>query len=192
MTKQIRILLALCLLNGTLIYGWFRLKAREHTLQQQLSTFPVVRNNLVKAEKQLQVHIFPWKQHTNFADTQARFEEFFKNVLQINLVWSPTSNPSPLRDGVVCHTGNATMFFFYPHVRLFLKALSEHNLPLSIRSMHVKRNGLNNAGLQVVLTFEALAISETTSVAATPPPSSPKHSREATVAVFSRALLPNE
>ena len=37
MTKQIHALLALCLLNGTLIYGWFRLKTREHTLQQELS-----------------------------------------------------------------------------------------------------------------------------------------------------------
>ena len=192
MTKQIRILLALCLLNGTLIYGWFRLKAREHTLQQQLNTFPTVRNELSKAEKQLQTHIFPWENYRNLADTQVRFEEFFKNTLQINLVWSPTSNPSPLRDGVVRHTGNVTAFFFYPHIRPFLKALSEHNLPVFIRSLHIKRNGLNNAGLKVVLTFEALAINETTSVASTPPPSLPKHSREAAAAVFSRDLLPNE
>ncbi|MBR1843490.1 MAG: hypothetical protein IJ793_01270 [Opitutales bacterium] len=192
MTKQIHILLALCLLNGTLTYGWFRLKAREHTLQQELSTFPVVRNNLVKAEKQLQVHIFPWKEHTNFADTQMRFEEFFKNALQKNLVWSPDAKPSPLRNGVVCHTGNVTAFFFYPQVRPFLKALSEHNLPVFIRSLYVKRNGLNNAGLQVDATFEALAINETTSVVATPPPSPPKHSLEATATAFSRALLPNE
>lgn len=192
MTKQIRILLALCLLNGTLIYGWFRLKEREQTLQSELSTFPTVRNEITKAKKQLQTHIFPWENYRNLADTQVRFEEFFKNALQINLVWSPKSTPSPLRNGVICHTGNVTAFFFYPHVRSFLKALSEHNLPLSIRSMHVKRNGLNNAGLQVVLTFEALAISETTSVAATPPPSLPKHSREAAAAMFSRVLLPNE
>ena len=192
MTKQIRILLVLCLLNGTLIYGWFRLKAREHTLQQQLNTFPTVRNELAKAEKQLQIHIFPWKDDPNFADTQMRFEDFFRNALQINLVWSSTSNPSPLRDGVVRHTGNVTAFFFYPHIRPFLEVLAEHNLPVFIRSLHVKRNGLNNAGLQVVLTFEALAISETTSVASTPPPSSPKHSREAAAAMFSRVLLPNE
>ena len=192
MTKQIRILLALCLLNGTLTYGWFRLKEREQTLQSELSTFPTVRNELSKAEKRLQNCIFPWEDAKDFADTQMRFEDFFRNALQINLVWSPTSNPSPLRNGVVCHTGNVTAFFFYPHVRLFLKALSEHNLPLFIRSLYVKRNGLNNAGLQVVLTFEALAISETTSVAATPPPSLTKHSREAAAAVFSRVLLPNE
>ena len=192
MTKQIRILLALCLLNGTLTYGWFRLKEREQTLQSELSTFPTVRNELSKAKKQLQTHIFPWKDDPNFADTQMRFEDFFRNALQINLVWSPTSNPSPLRDGVVCHTGNVTAFFFYPQVRPFLEVLAEHNLPVFIRSLHIKRNGLNNAGLQVVLTFEALAISETTSVVSTPPPSSPKHSREATVAVFSRDLLPNE
>ena len=192
MTKQIRILLALCLLNGTLIYGWFRLKEREQTLQSELSTFPTVRNERAKAEKQLQTHIFPWENYRNLADTQVRFEEFFKNALQINLVWSPTSNPSPLRDGVVRHTGNVTAFFFYPHIRPFLKALSEHNLPVFIRSLHIKRNGLNNAGLKVVLTFEALAINETTSVASTPPPSLPKHSREAAAAVFSRDLLPNE
>ena len=192
MTKQIHILLALCLLNGTLTYGWFRLKEREQTLQSELSTFPTVRNERAKAKKQLRTHIFPWENYRNLADTQVRFEEFFKNALQINLVWSPTSNPSPLRDGVVCHTGNVTAFFFYPQVRPFLKALAEHNLPVFIRSLHVKRNGLNNAGLQVVLTFEALAISETTSVASTPPPSLPKHSREAAAAVFSRVLLPNE
>ena len=192
MTKQIHILLALCLLNGTLTYGWFRLKEREQTLQSELSTFPTVRNEITKAKKQLQTHIFPWENYRNLADTQVRFEEFFKNALQINLVWSPTSNPSPLRDGVVRHTGNVTAFFFYPQVRPFLKKLSEHNLPVFIRSLHVKRNGLNNAGLQVVLTFEALAISKTTSVAATPPPSLPTHSREATAAVSSRNLLPNE
>jgi len=192
MTKQIHMLLALCMLNATLTYGWFRLKAREHTLQQELSTFPVVRNNLVKAEKQLQVHIFPWKEHTNFADTRARFEAFFKNALQKNLVWSPDAKPSPLRNGVVCRTGNVTAFFFYPQVRPFLKALSEHNLPVLIRSLYIKRNGLNNAGLQVDATFEALAINETTSVVATPPPSPPKHSLEATATAFSRALLPNE
>ena len=192
MTKQIHILLALCLLNGTLTCGWFRLKAREHILQQELSTFQTVRNNLARAEKHIQAHIFPWKEHPNFADTQMRFEDFFRNALQTNFVWSPDVTPFPLRNGVVCHTGNATMFFFYPHVRPFLEALSEHNLPVFIRSMHVKRNGLNNAGLQVVLTFEALTINETMSVAATPPPSLPKHSREATAAVSSRALLPNE
>ncbi len=192
MTKQLHFLLALCLLNGTLTYGWFRLKAREYILQSELSTLPTVRNNLAKAEKQLQAHIFPWKDNPNFADTQAQFEEFFKNALQKNLVWSPKPTPSTLRNDVVCHTGNATAFFFYPHVRPFLEALSEHNMPLFIRSLHVKRNGLNNAGLQVVLTFEALAISETTSVASTPPPSLPKHSREASETVFFRDPLPNE
>ena len=192
MNKQIHILLILCLLNGILTYGWFRLKAREHTLQRELNTFPTVRNEITKAEKQLQIHIFPWENYRNLADTQVRFEEFFKNALQINLVWSPTSNPSPLRDGVVCHTGNVTAFFFYPQVRSFLEVLAEHNLPVFIRSLHVKRNGLNNAGLRVDLTVEALAINETTSVAATPPPSLPTHSREAVAAVFSRDLLPNE
>ena len=192
MTKQIHVLLILCLLNATLTYGWFRLKSREHTLQRELNTFPTVRNELAKAEKQLQIHIFPWKDDPNFADTQVRFEEFFKNALQKNLVWSPDAKPSPLRDGVVRHTGNVTAFFFYPQVRSFLEALSENNLPLFIRSLHVKRNGLNNAGLQIDLTFEALAISETTSVASTPPPSLPKHSREAAAATFSRVLLPNE
>ena len=192
MTKQIHILLALCLLNGTLIYGWFRLKSREHILKQELSTFPIVRNELTKVEKCLQNCVFPWKDYANSADIQTRFEAFFQNALQINLVWSPDAKPSPLRDGVARHTGNVTAFFFYPHVRSFLEALSENNLPLSIRSMHVKRNGLNNAGFKVDLTFEALAISETTSVAAIPPPSLSKHSREAVAAVFSRNLLPNE
>ena len=192
MTKQIHILLALCLLNGTLTYGWFRLKAREHTLQQELGTFPTVRNEIAKAEKQLQTHIFPLENYRNLADTQARFEGFFKNALQINLVWSPKSTPSPLRNGVIRHTGNVTAFFFYPQVRSFLKALSENNLPVFIRSLHIKRNGLNNAGFKVDLTFEALAISETTSVAAIPPPSLSKHSREAAAAMFSRNLLPNE
>ena len=192
MTKQIHILLALCLLNGTLTCGWFRLKAREHILQQELSTFPSVRNELAKAEKQLQAHIFPWKEHPNFADTQARFYEFFQNAIQANFVWSPKSTPSPLRNGVVRRTGNMTAFFFYPQVRPFLKALAEHNLPLFIHLLHVKRNGLNNAGVQVDLTVEALAINETTSVAATPQPSLQKHSHEAVAAVFSRNLLPNE
>lgn len=192
MTKQIRILLALCLLNGTLIYCWFRLKAREHTLQQQLNTFPTVRNELSKAEKRLQNCIFPWEDAQDFADTQMGFEDFFRNALQKNFVWTPKSTPSHLRNGVICHTGEVTAFFFYPHVRPFLEALSEHNMPLFIRSLHVKRNGLNNAGLQIDLTFEALAISETTSVASTPPPSLPKHFREAAAATFSRVLLPNE
>ena len=192
MTKQIHILLALCLLNGTLIYGWFRLKSREHILKQELSTFPIVRKELTKVEKRLQNCIFSWEDYANSADIQTRFEEFFKNALQKNLVWSPDAKPSPLRNGVVCHTGNVTAFFFYPQVRPFLKKLSEHNLPVFIRSIRVKRNGLNNAGLRVDLTFEALAINETTSVAATPQPSLPKHSREAAAAMFSRALLPNE
>lgn len=192
MTKQIHILLALCLLNGTLIYSWFRLKSGEHILKQELSTFPIVRKELTKVEKQLQTHIFPWKNYRNLADIQTRFEEFFKNALQSNFVWSPDAKPSPLRDGVVRHTGNVTAFFFYPQIRPFLKALSEHNLPVFIRSLHIKRNGLSNAGLRVDLTFEALAINETTSVAATPQPSPPKHSREAVAAVFSRNLLPNE
>lgn len=192
MTKQIQALLALYLLNGTLIYGWFRLKTREHTLQRALITFPSIRNELAQAEKCLQAHIFPWKDDPNFADTQTRFEAFFKNALQKNLVWSPKPTPSTLRNDVVCHTGNATVFFFYPHIRPLLKALAENNLPLFIRSLHVKRNGLNNAGLQIDLTLEALAISETTSVASTPPPSLPKHSREAAAAMFSHVLLPNE
>ena len=192
MTKQIHILLALCLLNGSLTYGWFRLKAREHTLQQELSTFPTVRNELSKARKQLQAHIFPWKDYPNFADTQTRFEEFFKNALQTNFVWSSGVTSSPLRDSVVRHTGEASAFFFYPHVRPFLEALSEHNLPLFIRSLHVKRDGLNNAGLQVKMVFEALAINETTSVAATPPLPLPKHFCEAVAIMFSRNLLPNE
>ena len=192
MTKQLHFLLALCLLNGTLTYGWFRLKAREYILQSELSTLPTVRNNLAKAEKQLQAHMFPWENYRNLADTQARFEGFFKNALQINLVWSPKSTLSPLRDGVARYAGNVTAFFFYPQVRPFLKAFSEHNLPVFIRSLHIKRNGLNNARFKVDLTFEALAISETTSVASTPPPSLPKHSRKAAAAVFSRDLLPNE
>jgi hypothetical protein len=192
MIRQIHILLALCLLNGTLTYGWFRLKGHEHTLQRELSTFPTVRNELAQAEKQLQAHIFPWKDYPNFTDTQVRFEEFFKNALQINLVLSPKSTLSPLRDGVARYTGNVTAFFFYPHVRPFLEALSEHNMPVFIRSMHVKRNGLNNAELQVDLTFEALAISETTSAVSTPQPSLQKHSREAAAAVFFHDLPPNE
>lgn len=191
MIRQIHILLALCLLNGTLMYGWFRLKGHEHTLQRELSTVPTVRNELAQAEKQLQAHIFPWKDYPNFTDTQVRFEEFFKNALQINLVWSPKSTLSPLRDGVARYTGNVTAFFFYPQVRPFLKALSEHNLPVFIWSMHVKRNGLNNAELQVDLTFEALAISETTSAVATPPPSLQKHSREAAASTFFHDLPPN-
>ena len=192
MTKQIHILLALCLLNGSLTYGWFRLKAREHTLQQELSTFPTVLDDLARAEKRLQNCIFPWEDTQDFADTQMRFEDFFRNALQKNFVWSPDIQLSPLRNGVVRHTGHATAFFFYPHVRPFLEVLSENNLPLFIQSLHVKRNGLNNAGLQVDLTFEALAINGTTSAVATPPPSLPKHSREAAAATFSRVLLPNE
>lgn len=192
MTKQIHMLLALCLLNGTLIYGWFRLKTRERTLQQQLSTFPTVRNELTRAEKCLRDCVFPWEDAPNFADTLARFEAFSQDALQKNFVWSPKSMPSPLRNGVVRHTGNATAFFFYPQVRSFLKALSEHNLPLFIRSLHIKRNGLNNAGFKVDLTFEALAINEITSVVSTPQPSLQKHSHEAVAAVFSRNLLPNE
>lgn len=192
MTKQIRILFALCLLNGTLIYGWFRLKAREHTLQSEPITFPTVRNELAQAEKHLQVHIFPWKGYSNFADTQARFYEFFKNSFQTNLVWSPDIQPSQLRDSVIFHTGKASAFFFYPQVRPFLKMLAENNLPVFIRSMHVKRNGLNNAGLKVDLTFEALAISETTSAVATPPPLPPKHSPEAVAAGSFHNLPPNE
>lgn len=192
MTKQIRILLALCLLNGTLMYGWFRLKAREHTLHQELNTFPTVRNELSKAEKRLQNCIFPWEDAQDFADTQVRFEDFFRNALQKNFVWTPKSTPSHLRNGIVRHTGEVTAFFFYPHVRPFLEALSEHNMPLFIRSLHVKRNGLNNAGLQIDLTFEALAISETTSVASTPPPSHLKHFPEAVAIVFSCSPLPNE
>ena len=192
MTKQIHMLLALCLLNGTLIYGWFRLKTRERTLQQQLSTFPTVRNELTRAEKCLRDCVFPWEDATNFADTLARFEDFFRNALQKNFVWTPKSTPSHLCNGVICHTGEVTAFFFYPHVRPFLEALSEHNMPLFIRSLHVKRNGLNNAGLQIDLTFEALAISETTSVVSTPQPSLQKHSREAAAAVFFHDLPPNE
>ena len=192
MTKQIHILLALCLLNGSLTYGWFRLKAREHILKQELSTFPIVLDDLARAEKRLQNCIFPWENAPNFADTQARVEEFFQNALQKNFVWSPDATPHPLRNGVIRHTGHATAFFFYPHVRPFLEVLSENNLPLFIQSLHVKRNGLNNAGLQVDLNFEALAINGTTSAVATPPPSLPKHSREATAAVFSHDLPPNE
>ena len=169
MTKQLHFLLALCLLNGTLTYGWFRLKAREYILQSELSTLPTVRNNLAKAEKQLQAHIFPWKDNPNFADTQAQFEEFFKNALQINLVWSPKSTLSPLRDGVARYTGNVTAFFFYPQVRPFLKAFSEHNLPVFIRSLHIKRNGLRNAGFKVSLAVDVAALPETSTVDAPPP-----------------------
>ena len=269
MTKQINILLALCLLNGSLMYGWFRLKAREWTLQQELSAFPTVRNNLVKAEKRLQNCIFPWNDSQNFADTQARFEEFLQDALQTNLVWAPKSTLSHLRKGVICHTGHVTAFFFYPQIRPFLKTLSAHKLPLFIRSLHLKRNGLNNAGFKISLTVEVAERNNTTtinapppnewvsggsldtppprhlfdrclsfcflffnfvleilfdrrrwrqkignslipspstckittlkalanrtaSVAATPPPSLPKHSREAVAAVFSDDLLPNE
>ena len=169
MTKQLHILLTLCLLNATLTYGWFRLKAREHTLQSELSTCPIVRNELAKAKKQLQVHIFPWKNDPNFTDTQAQFEEFFKNSFQTNLVWSPDVTPFPRRDGVICHTGHATAFFFYPHVRPLLKALSERNLPLFIRSLHVKRNGLNNAGFQVSLAVDVAECNKTTTINIPPP-----------------------
>ncbi len=192
MTKQLHFLLTLCLLNATLTYGWFRLKAREHILQSELSTFPTVRNNLAKAEKHFQNCVFPWKDYPNFADTRAQFEDFFLDTLQKDLIWSHEPKSFPLRDGVVCHTGKVTAFFFYPQVRPLLKALAEHNLPLFIRSTHVKRNGLSNAGLQVDLTFEALAISGTTSVVATPPKPHSKHFHEVVAAVFSRNLLPNE
>lgn len=161
MTKQIRILLALCLLNGTLIYGWFRLKAREHTLQQQLNTFPTVRNELSKAEKRLQNCIFPWEDAQDFADTQMRFEDFFRNALQKNFVWTPKSTPSHLRNGVICHTGEVTAFFFYPRVRPLLEALAENDAPLWIRSMKIARNGLNNAGFKVSLVADVVTLPET-------------------------------
>lgn len=164
MTKRINLLLALCLLNVALTYGRFRLKARERTLQQQLNTLSVARGDPAKAEKRLGDCIFPWKNNPRFSDTRMRFEEFFTKALQKNVVWDPEPTPSPLRNNVVRHTGHVTAFFFYPHLRPFLKALSEFDAPLWVRSMQIVRNGLSNACFKVALTVEIAERNEATSI----------------------------
>lgn len=164
MTKQINILLTLCLLNGTLMYGWFRFKTHDRNLQQQLSTFSTVRDELSKAEKCLRDCTFPWENNPRFADPQARFEEFFKNALQSNFIWSPKSTPFPLRSGIVRHTGEVTAFCFYPHLRPFLEMLAENDAPLWIRSLQITRNGLSNTCFKVSLDVDVAERDETSSV----------------------------
>ena len=192
MTKHIRLLLILCVLNGVLTTGWLRLKVRNQTLQRKIQIFPSVRNDIAKAQKNLQSLTFPWKSYTRLADTQADFEKFFKNALQSNFVWAPDSKPFGSRKNVNGYSGKATAFFFYPHVRPLLEALVTSDMPLWIRSMQIVRHGSDNAGLQVTLTFDAAALNETTSVVEEAHIVHSKHSPEATTARSLSEPLPNE
>ena len=166
--KKFCFLSMLLLINGALTYGWVCLKARDRELQRQLNTLlPTPGNSAQEASSQSP--IFPWEKHTHLADTQANFETLFRGALQSNIVWSPTPKPHPIRKGSIRYSGNATAFFFYPRVQPFLKALADHDMPLWVRSLQLVRRGLSNAGFHIALTFDALALNETTSTCATPP-----------------------